>query len=43
VDENERRTSAVVGAADRIAKPGSAPVELAVLKSLQSVFALRHH
>jgi hypothetical protein len=43
VNENERRTSTVVGAADRIAKPSSAPVELALLESLPPMFALRHH
>jgi hypothetical protein len=39
VHEHERR--AVAG--DGVAKPGSAPVELVDLESLQTGFAVRHH
>ena len=42
VHENERRPAAVDATADGIAKPSLAHVELALLESLQSVFAVRH-
>jgi hypothetical protein len=39
VHEDERRPDP----ADRIAKPSSVPHELALVESLQPVFAIRHH
>jgi hypothetical protein len=42
VHENEGRCAVVERAADGVTKPGSAPVELALLESLQPVFAVCH-
>jgi hypothetical protein len=44
VHEHERRAVPIDGAlADGIAKPRSTPLELALLESVQSAFAVRHH
>jgi len=39
VDKHERRAVP----SDRVMKPGSVPLELSVLESLEPGFAVRHH
>jgi hypothetical protein len=43
VHEDERRGGRVLRTAERISEPGPAPLELPLLESLESVFAVRPH